>query len=103
MPKRAWILLTRVKVGTKTEDIISCLNGKPDMEQRTFEVTEMPTDREDAKVFRVGADYALRDQLYDAKLWPRGVRVRRYFWKRDNDGRDRPGNFPRVQAENLPT
>lgn len=98
VPKRVWILLSRVAEGVTAEDIVQFLLGKPGFENRTFQIDELLSERLDSKRFRIGADFALKDQLYDTSFWPRGVRFSRYFWSRKSsalpDGSEKPSkNF----------
>ncbi|CAH0546700.1 unnamed protein product [Brassicogethes aeneus] len=80
-PKKVWILLTRVSPETTVNTVETFLKSKPNMCNRTFDVVELPYER-NTKCFRIGADYALKDKLYDKDFWPRNVRYARYYWKK---------------------
>jgi hypothetical protein len=44
--------------------------------------------------FRIGAPFALKDNLYSAKFWPPGVNIRRFNFNDKNTEKDATSNTP---------
>lgn len=47
-------------------------------EANEFVVNELPTKEGGNKCFMVGADFALKDDLYRSDFWPNGVGFKRF-------------------------
>lgn len=100
--KRIWIFLSRVKPQVTAEIISKYLNNKPNMKDRTVIVEELQLKRTRTKAFKVGLDYALKDDAYNPKFWPKGVGFCRYtFSKNNQDDNDQEWEQPTTIQENF--
>lgn len=82
--KRIWIFLSRVKLHVTAEKIHKYLSSKPNMKESTFLVEELKLKRTRTKAFKIGVEYALKEEVYQPKFWPKGVGFSRYTFPKNN-------------------
>lgn len=88
---RLWLYVGRCRAGTTESQVINYLNKK--IPHHTFEVVKLKSQGINQS-YRVAADMALREQLYDPSFWPTGVVVKKFNF---------PRGIARVQGDFLET
>lgn len=103
--KRIWIFVSRVKLQVTAEKIKNYLISKPLMKDRTVVVEELQLRRTGTKAFKVGLDYALKDDAYSPNFWPKGVGFSRYTFPKNKQDDDRKQHWDQQSniQENFPT
>lgn len=92
--KKVWLFISRVEPHVTATLIDAYLKKQDALANRDFLIEEITLQRTDTKCFRIGADFDLKDALYNEELWPKGVRFTRYHFKR---------NFRAETAQTPPT
>jgi hypothetical protein len=62
-------------------------------DQVDLEVTKLNT-KGTFSAFRIGAPFAVKDNLYSEKFWPPGVNIRRFNFNEKNTEKDATSNTP---------
>lgn len=90
--KRLWLHVGKVTIGTQVSQIEKYLNKKfPD---NKFTVDELPLHPEAKTMsFKVGADFSLLEDLYNGAVWPKGVMIQKFKFRK---------NFFRSPSQNQP-
>ncbi|KAK9869268.1 hypothetical protein WA026_003021 [Henosepilachna vigintioctopunctata] len=86
-PRKIWIYVGRCKSSTTEDDIRRYLNSKISNSVEEFEVEKLNSKGRNCS-FKVDADMAVKELLYDPDFWPSGILVKRYFFLRNNHGRE---------------
>lgn len=81
--KRVWLFMSKVKLHVTKEKISKYLTSKPDMTNRKFIVEEISVKRTSSKCFKIGADYDLKDVMYQPGFWPKGIWITRFNFRRN--------------------
>lgn len=76
--KKVWIFLSRIKREISEENVLSYMSRKLNKQKTDFTIKEIPTRENGNKCFMIGADYTLKDELYQPTFWPNGVGYKRF-------------------------
>lgn len=63
------------------------------MKDRTVVVEDLQLKRTRTKAFKVGLEYALKDEAYSPKFWPKGVGFCRYTFPKNRQDDDQEQNW----------
>lgn len=78
-----WLYVGRCRQGTTAESIKSYMQKRSP--GYSFEVTELDGAGRN-KSFKVGANISLKDELYNSDYWPNGIVVKRFRFRKSNNG-----------------
>ena len=65
------------------DKIRTYLISKPVMKDRTVIVEDLQLRRTRTRAFKVGIEYALKDEAYSPNFWPKGVGFCRYIFPKN--------------------
>lgn len=79
---KIWIFLGRCARSSSVEDVLMHLDEK--FPKQVFEVTDLES-KGSFKSFRIGAAEELKEQIYEATVWPKGAIVTRYLFRKSSN------------------
>ncbi|CAH0553694.1 unnamed protein product [Brassicogethes aeneus] len=83
--RKAWLCISKIKVGTKCEDIETHLKSK--FPNNDFTIEELPRRKEAASMsFKLGADTNLLNELNKPETWPNGIYIKRFYFNQGTFG-----------------
>lgn len=94
--RKTWLYVGRCRPETTEEHITSWLTDK--FPGRSF--TASPLQSKGYPSFRVGADAAIEDVLYEASTWPKDVLVKRFKFFRSDRQQSDVGDFQSRRVQN---
>lgn len=94
---KIWIFLERCVRSSSGEDVLLHLEEK--FPKQVFKVTDLES-KGSFKSFRIGAAEELKEQIYEATVWPQGAIVTRYLFQKSSkrSGANFEGSGSRTQT-----
>ncbi|CAH0563063.1 unnamed protein product [Brassicogethes aeneus] len=84
--KKAWLCISKIKIGTQAGEIQNYLKNK--FPSKEFTVEELPRRKEATSMsFKLGADMELLEELHKPETWPNGIYIKRFYFFRPNNAK----------------
>lgn len=84
--KKAWLCISKIKIGTQSEVIEEHLKNK--FPGNDFTIEELPRHKEATSMsFKLGADMELLTELNKPETWPKGIYIKRFRFFRSNNAK----------------
>lgn len=83
--KKIWLYIYRVQKHVTSNIIHDFIVGKPECENYTIDVKEIPGHPDGLKRFVVSAPFKFKDAMNKNDFWPNGVGIKRFNFNRNND------------------
>lgn len=78
--KKLWLFISRVKDAVSLENVMAYIKKKTNLEEEKISVKRLNTwyKVENNKCFLIGVDPSVKDSVYSASFWPKGVAYERF-------------------------
>lgn len=80
--KKAWLHLGKINKDCKEEDVVELIKAKFPENKTEIVVEKISREDSTSASFRLGIDFDLLEEVNRGDFWPRGVIVKRYFFRK---------------------